>query len=130
MSFPHKISDWIGISSAMLCTIHCLVAPLYFGGVVHAHHSEAGHWMLGHHWDYVFLLIGLGAVWFSSKHAESLLLKAGLWSTYGILAGAIMLEEFGAIVQGVIYLASAALIVIHILNLRQSLKPVLVRHSH
>lgn len=129
MQLSSKTSDWIGISSAILCTIHCLVAPLFFGGMIHAHHSADTHWLLGHHWDYVFLAIGLFAVWFSARHAHSTILKVALWLTFGLLAGAILMEEFSGLLQGVIYFSSAALILAHLVNLRRSLKPALIRKA-
>ncbi|MEM7368284.1 MAG: MerC domain-containing protein [Bacteroidota bacterium] len=129
MNLSPKISDWIGISSAILCTLHCLVAPVFFGGILHVHGSGTEHWLLAHHWDYVFLILGFGAVWFSARHAHNKLLKTTLWITYGILAGAILLEEFGWVVQLVIYCSSAALVIAHILNLRHTLKPALYRQS-
>lgn len=94
--------------------------------MIHAHHSGDAHWLLGHHWDYVFLAIGLLAVWFSSRRAHSTIVKVALWLTFGVLAGAILMEEFGGLVQGVIYFSSAALIFVHLLNLRHSLKPALL----
>lgn len=129
MNLSPKVYDWLGISSAILCTLHCVVAPMFFGGILHIHGSGQEHWLLAHHWDYVFLVLGFGAVWFSSRHAHSKVIKSTLWITFAILAGAILMEEFGLMVQVLIYSSSAVLVITHLLNLKHTLKPALYRRS-
>ncbi|MEL6675976.1 MAG: MerC domain-containing protein [Bacteroidota bacterium] len=120
-----RYSDWIGIFSAFLCLIHCLAGPVLIGLGAHVHvhetaagtHEHASIW-LSHSWDFLFLAIGLVAVWFSARHTSSSLLKVLLWAAYLFLAAMLMLEAYAEVFRYLAYAASLALIGAHILNLR------------
>ncbi|MEM7659755.1 MAG: MerC domain-containing protein, partial [Bacteroidota bacterium] len=121
----------LGIFSALLCLIHCLVGPLLLGAVAHAHnHGHADHFWLDHRWDYVFLAIGFLAVWFSSRHTHSKLLKWALWGTYGLLATAIVFETQHEVLRYLVYVASFGLIGAHLFNLRSHFFPSFAKASH
>lgn len=122
----HKYSDYLGLTSAFVCLLHCLVAPLFLGVATHVHGPE-GHiheipWYAHHAWDYVFLGIGFLAVRWSASHSHHLWIKRLLWVSLASLAGAILLEETSAIFSYLVYASSAALIVFHIWNLRSQLR--------
>lgn len=122
MKFRRFLSDYLGIFSAVLCLIHCLVAPAFMGAYAHAHsHGGEAHtdsMLLHHGWDYFFLGLGFIAVWFSSKHTSQPILKALLWLTFGFLAAAILLEGLAPIFQKMVYFSSLGLIVVHVLNIK------------
>ena len=123
MKFRAFISDYIGIISATLCLIHCLVAPAFMGAYAHAHNHnhetvESTSIFLHHGWDYFFLILGFVAVWFSSRHTSQNILKVLLWLTFGFLAASILLEEMAPFFQKLVYFSSLGLITVHILNIR------------
>ncbi|MFK7924725.1 MAG: MerC domain-containing protein [Bacteroidia bacterium] len=110
-------SDFIGIISAVVCMIHCLAAPIVLGASAHMH--EHSHFFLADQWNYLFLAIGLFAVWFSTKHTTSKFLRSMLWLTYGTLAIAVVFETYADYLHYVVYAASIALISAHVINLRK-----------
>lgn len=113
-------SDFIGIFSAIVCMIHCLAAPIVLGASAHMH--EHSHLFLAPEWNYLFLAIGLVAVWFSTKHTASKFLRYVLWLTYGVLAIAVIFETYADYLHYVVYAASIALISAHIINLRKQFR--------
>lgn len=124
----HKqpLSDYLGISSATICLIHCLATPVLMSMGVSVH-DHAGHdhgWMmlLSHSWDFLFLGIGLFAVAFSARHTSNKSRKALLWGSYLFLVCAVMLEHVGPIFQYLTYGASLALIATHWSNIKAILR--------
>ncbi|MDX2245650.1 MAG: MerC domain-containing protein [Bacteroidia bacterium] len=118
------ISDYLGITSATVCLIHCLVAPFYIGFSASVHSHTPGipdHWFLEHGWDYVFLVVGFAAVWFSSKHTGNKNMKLLLWVAFSFLAAMLLMESYAPIFQFLAYIAAFILIIAHLANLRKSL---------
>lgn len=117
-----KLADYLGISSATICLLHCLATPILvsMGVHVHAHEGHDHGWtlLLSHGWDFLFLGIGFLAVYWSSRHTFHPGRKALLWASFAFLAGAILLEHWGPMFQYLTYLASGLLIFAHIRNLR------------
>ncbi|MCI4668403.1 MAG: MerC domain-containing protein [Bacteroidia bacterium] len=122
MKIRSFFSDYLGIISASLCLIHCLVAPAFMGAYVHAHnhgsHAAGESIFLHHAWDYFFLVVGFIAVLFSAKHSHQPILKALLWLTFAFLAASILLESWAPLLQNLVYFSSLGLITVHILNIR------------
>ena len=117
------LADYLGISSATICLIHCLATPilLSMGISVHEHHEGHEHgWMLllAHGWDFVFLGFGFLAVFWSSRHTFHLGRKLLLWASFLFLAAAVLMEEHGATFQYLTYIASLALIATHAANIK------------
>ncbi len=119
------LADYLGISSATLCLIHCLATPvlMLMGVAVHGAHEGHDHshgWMvlLGHGWDFLFLGIGFLAVLWSTSHTHHLGRKILLWLSFVFLAGAILLEHMGPVFQYLTYLASLVLIFAHASNIK------------
>ena len=102
--------DLVGMLSSGLCLIHCLLFPFFVSAT---HHSDFHFFNL----DYLFLLIGLWAVWHASRHARTKGIRYMLWISYGVLAAAVIWEGLYEQVNWIIYPASLALIVGHYLNL-------------
>ena len=116
-------SDYIGIFSAFLCLIHCLVGPIVMGAATHAHdHMHEGSIFLHPYWDYVFLMIGFVAVWFSAKHTTIRSRKLLLWLAFACLAGSIFMEEHAEMLHYAVYASSLFLIVAHSTNIWEMLK--------
>ncbi|MEZ4886059.1 MAG: MerC domain-containing protein [Chitinophagales bacterium] len=107
-------ADFIGIASAVLCLIHCLVPPilfLFFGHLIeHAH----DHFF---RWDYFFLIISSYAVYHSSHHAANTYIKGVLWVSFAILCIAIVFHQIPTM-HYIAYLASLGLISGHLINLK------------
>ncbi len=130
-------SDFIGAVSAFLCIIHCAIVPIlmgvhsiYYAGDVLAStsHTEHSHSSLeffnlfeGSHWhslDYFFIVITLIAVFFATRKSLVSWIKVGLWSCASLFIISILLEEYVIGIEYLAYLASALLIVFHVLNQR------------
>ncbi|MEO1451826.1 MAG: MerC domain-containing protein [Bacteroidota bacterium] len=121
----HDYADYLGLTSAIVCLIHCLVAPLFLGVVTHVHAGEAHvhevPWYALPFWDYVFLGFGFLAVRWSVAHSHHTWIKRLLWISLAGLAGAIFLEEVHHIFSYLVYASSAALIIFHVWNIRSHL---------
>ena len=125
---PKKpLSDYLGISSATICLLHCLASPILMSMGVAVHNHTPGHdhhhghgWevLLSHSWDFLFLGIGLVAVWWSARHTTHRGRKLLMWVSFGFLAGAILLEQLGPLFQFLTYVASVMLISAHAANIR------------
>lgn len=126
MANRRQLSDYLGISSATICLIHCLAAPILMsmGVAVHDHEGHDHGWqmLLSHGWDFVFLGIGFVAVILSSRHMSSRPRKFLLWGSFAFLAAAILLEHVGPIFQYLVYASSVALILTHTANIKAILK--------
>ncbi len=115
-------SDILGIIASGLCAIHCAITPLiflsrpFFGPQVAQHAHGNAFWAS---LDYVFLVLSLVAVWWSSKHTHFTLIKIGLWSAWFIFTIGLLSEifhyDFG---MWMMYAGSALLIIMHIWNYR------------
>ncbi|WNJ19225.1 MerC domain-containing protein [Pontibacter sp. G13] len=127
-------SDYLGIASALLCLVHCLAGPIFLGFSMHTHsHGTEAHahtedlgtwaWVFDPNWDFLFLAIGFVAVWFSSKHTHQNWMKGVMWGTFACLSMAILLERFEVFFEYLVYAGSAALILVHLLNIKHMLRP-------
>jgi hypothetical protein len=118
------ISDKVGITSAVLCTIHCMVIPTLF--LLKAWYGDmfaAGR--LPPWWacvDILFLVISFTAVYHSAGHTNVWKIKAALWVSWTVLAIAIIWENQ---LHWLAYFASAGLITTHIINIRRMSKSLL-----
>lgn len=129
----HSQSDYIGIVSATICLIHCIAVPLFFAYYAHDQVNEFRafgpqfqiehtHYHLGSigffKVDFIFLLIGLVAVIYSSRHTFNKWIRATLWVSYLALVGSVLMEEASIFFQVTLYVASVGLIAAHVVNLR------------
>lgn len=116
-------ADLIGIASAVLCLIHCLVPPvlfLFFGHLIEHSHEHF------FRWDYLFLIISCYAVYHASQHAVNTSIKGLLWASFGVLTIAILFHHISFMAY-IAYLASFGLIGGHLINLRMLKK---AKHHH
>jgi len=113
-------SDLFGVLASSLCMIHCLATPFIF--VVQACSAsccEAGPWW----WriiDYLFLVISIIAIHYSSKTTKLNWMPTALYIGWGILAFLIINERFQflAIPHTLVYLPAFTLVYLHIYNQR------------
>jgi MerC mercury resistance protein len=115
-------SDLIGISASLLCTIHCVITPIFFMAkplmyASHNHSHDHGHHGHDHAWaalDYVFLVIAFFAVLLTSYHAHHPKIKIGLWIGWALLTTGILTEMSGEVIGSyIMYVGSATLIALH-----------------
>lgn len=122
----HDYADYLGLTSAFICLLHCLVAPLFLGVATHVHGAEAHvheiPWYAHSAWDYVFLGLGFLAVRWSVAHSHHIWIKRLLWLSLAGLAGAILLEGVHEVFSYLVYASSAALISFHIWNIRSHIR--------
>lgn len=135
MKSSRRFADYLGITSAFVCLLHCLATPvlLWAGTYAHAHpvhaHESAEpvtteawwHLLLHHGWDFLFLGLGLFAVWQAAKHASGPM-RGLLWAAFAFLAGAILLEHYAELFRYLAYGASLLLIGLHLYNLRDAFR--------
>jgi sensor histidine kinase YesM len=108
-------SDYLGIISAGLCLIHCILLPILFAvQAIDFEHDVEGSFK----WDYIFLIVSFYAVYHSAKHSHLVLIRTLFWATFSILSLCILLESISEIFEYLIILTSVGLVVLHLINLR------------
>ena len=118
MSIKNTIrADRAGITSAILCSVHCLIVPVLFllkyslGKKI-----SIGLPVWWGYFDYLFLVISFIAVYHSAKRV-----KLALWFFWCVLVVAILFES---VLHWMAYIASAGLIASHFWNIRQMSKHI------
>ena len=112
-----KKADYIGITGSVLCMIHCITAPILVvaSGLFHDDTLRTGFLGL----DYVFIAINIAAVYFATRHHTSLTIRTALWSFLALFAVALLLEDTSTVFNYAAYVASAGLVITHLVNLWQ-----------
>ena len=127
-------SDWLGVAASALCTIHCALSPLFFvskpvlastfGPQMHTH----GPWAS---LDYVFLILSLLAVWYSSEHTRDSAIAWILWGAWATFAVGLFFEplewSFGKILM---YVGSIVLVIAHLKNYQHQCKDCTIEVSN
>jgi hypothetical protein len=112
---PHFRADHLGILSAGLCLIHCTLLPIVFAWrAVSFEHEVEGAFK----WDYVFLIFSFYAVLQATKNTLFPAIKWILWSSFGVLVLATVLESYAPVFEYIVIFASFCLVVVHLYNLR------------
>ncbi len=129
LAHSHKYTpgaDKLGITSAIICAVHCLVIPAIF--LLKYSWADTGHVMdeapkLGHglpSWwetlDYIFLIVGFYAVFHAVTHTPARGIKVSLWFFWVCLALAVIFEKH---LHWLSYIASIGLVVTHFINIRK-----------
>ena len=117
-------ADRLGIASAVVCTIHCLVIPALFTLKYSVSTHINNHFAEGFpSWwsalDYLFLVVSFIAVYHAASHAAARGVKRFLWLFWACLAVAIFFEKD---LHWMSYIASIGLVSTHITNIRQHRK--------
>lgn len=117
-------ADYIGITGSVLCIIHCLITPvlLLTSSLFQDSALRVGYLSL----DYVFIGVNIVAVYFATRHYALPAIKRSLWGFLGLFSMALLLEDAAPIFEYIAYLASAGLVITHLLNIRQHR----LSHSH
>jgi MerC mercury resistance protein len=112
-----KKADYIGITGSVLCIIHCMTAPILVmaSGLFHDDALQTGFLGL----DYVFITVNIAAVYFATRQHTSLAIRTALWSFLALFAVALLLEDVSKSFEYMAYIASAGLVITHLVNLRQ-----------
>lgn len=115
-----SFSDLFGASISALCAIHCAVTPLLFASkpiiesALGEHSHGEGVWAT---LDYVFLVLSVIAVWYSSQHTSHVKIKWILWIGWIFFAVGLLLlrvEHFYG--QLLMYSGSIVLVITHLQN--------------
>ena len=110
-------ADYLGITGSVLCIIHCLITPLLLmtTAALHDEHLRIGYLSL----DYIFIGVNIMAVYFATKSTTSLAIKRSLWGFLTLFAMGIMFEDVDHTFRLIGYVASAGLVLTHLVNIRQ-----------
>jgi hypothetical protein len=110
-------ADYIGIAGSVLCIIHCLITPvlLMTTALFQNEKLRIGYLSL----DYVFIGVNIIAVYFATRHYVHPLIKKSLWGFLSLFSIALLLEDVNPFFEYVAYIASAGLVITHLLNIRQ-----------
>ncbi|WP_168193955.1 MerC domain-containing protein [Pontibacter sp. SGAir0037] len=111
--------DWLGILSAGLCLVHCILPPLLlllpFGFTTNDHE----YWQ---HYSYAFLIFSFVACFMTTRTCTSGSLVVLFWSFFALLTIALLLHEAIPVFEYAAYAASFGLIGCHLLHIRQCKK--------
>lgn len=113
-------SDIIGAVASTLCFLHCLATPLFFvayAGTAIAEESQPWWWGT---LDIIFLAISFFAVYWSARTTSKSWIKYALWISWLLLSLIVLNEKFELLhfSEEVIYVPTAALVLLHIYNHR------------
>lgn len=108
-------ADWIGITGSVLCIIHCLITPIAVMTSTLLQHDSLRIGFLS--LDYVFIGINILAVWAASRRTARSIAIA-LWGLLVVFALGLFLEELNEAFEYLAYVASAGLVITHLLNIR------------
>ena len=110
-------ADYIGITGSVLCVIHCMVTPvlLLTSSVFQNTAVRVGYLSL----DYLFIGLNIVAVYFATRHYAPPVIKRSLWGFLSLFSVALLLEHTAPAFEYIAYLASAGLVITHLLNIRQ-----------
>jgi len=110
-------ADYIGIAGSVLCIIHCLITPvlLMTTALFQDEKLRIGYLSL----DYVFIGVNIIAVYFATRHYASPVIKKSLWGFLSLFTVALLLEDVAPAFEYLAYVASAGLVITHLLNIRQ-----------
>lgn len=105
-----KILDYIGLSAATLCLIHCIAFPLLMIVPLGISHNPLV--------DLLFLLVGGWVVFRITKDISVIWLKFLFWSSIALIAISVGLDFIFHIHSGSIFIGAAGLIIAHIINFK------------
>lgn len=112
-------SDLLGVSTSLLCLLHCLAFPVVLSTGYLFNYSLQGHW---HGTDYIFVLLGMVAVWASARKTPFLALKLAFWLAILVFSLSILFHDRWSWMIYISTSASFVLIVLHILHWRSHYK--------
>ena len=116
--FSNNKADTLGILSAVLCLIHCLLFPvLILGGIMSDHWADHTAWM-----DYFFISLAIIAVVSASRNAIRNDIKFWMWLSAVWFAISVLLHDTYSVAIISSALSSVALVTVHAINFRHHLQ--------
>jgi len=107
-------SDWVGIASASLCLVHCLLSPVLITL------AASFEWWPGV--SYLFLIVSFYAAFETSRHSGGSPWLWLIWISFAVLTASILFEDDFEVLELLGYVASAGLVFGHVLNIRHCKK--------
>ena len=115
---------FLGAFFSFLCLIHCILTPIIFisgcAATVSTSHSPSE--LFWGSFDYLFIIVSLIAVFFSSKNSKSAYIKYALWLCWAILSFYLINEKIHLLELNEItlYISASYLVILHSYNLIKS----------
>src|SRR5690606_31507504 len=103
-------SDVLGITSSILCLLHCLAFPVLLSLGYLFSFSAGGHW---HVLDYLFVCLGTVAAWASARKTPFPAVKLAFWITVSVFSLSILFHDLWA---GMFYLSAGTSVLLIILH--------------
>ncbi|MFA0961484.1 MerC domain-containing protein [Roseivirga sp. BDSF3-8] len=106
-------SDIMGIISSGLCIMHCLAFPVFLAAT-----GNSAAWLEHsfHGLDYLFVILALIAIYFSTRNLDRQWLQYAMWSCGLLFSVMVVLHTYGAAFRVVGLFASLLLVVFHLIN--------------
>ncbi len=122
--YTNNKADYMGIAGSALCLVHCIGTPFLLVGSALTPHNHLTISFLS--LDYLFIGVNAIAVFLVTRHYAPPAIKRALWGFLLLFASSLLLESVSGIFHYVGYLASAGLVITHLINIRQHR----LNHSH
>lgn len=118
MLFTYQKSDTLGVTTSVVCLVHCVITPFIF---IAQTNSVVGCESTPFWWkilDYIFLVISFLAVYRSIKTTSSNWIKPAMWGSWLLLFIVIINEKLQLLPlsETIIYIPTVALIILHQYN--------------
>nr|WKN34909.1 MerC domain-containing protein [Tunicatimonas sp. TK19036] len=108
-------ADILGMLSAILCIIHCLLVPvLLIAGL--ASGSFAGLW---EYLDWVFIVLAWTAVYSATRHETNRRLAHFMWGTVCVFSITLLLHEYWILALYLSMASSAVLASLHFIHFQK-----------
>lgn len=106
-------SDIMGIVSSGLCILHCLAFPMFLAAT-----GNSTSWLdhSFHGLDYLFVILALVAIYFSTRNLNRLWLQAAMWASGSLFAVMVLFHTYSAAFRVVGLVASLLLVMLHLIN--------------
>ncbi|MFP4092627.1 MAG: MerC domain-containing protein [Cyclobacteriaceae bacterium] len=108
-------ADWLGILSASLCIVHCLILPIVLvAGMVGKSSFPEWEWL-----DFIFILLAWIGVYGASRHHRGSTINRLLWANVLIFSFSLLLHEHFSWALFFSLASSLCMIVLHALHYRK-----------
>jgi len=115
MLMKNQWADWLGILSASLCIVHCLILPLVLvAGIVSKSSFPEWEWL-----DFIFILLAWIGVYGASRHHGAGPINRGLWANVLVFSLSLLLHEHFGWALYVSLASSLFMIVLHVMHYRK-----------
>jgi hypothetical protein len=125
LDFLTRKADYVGITGSLLCLVHCIATPMLLMSsrlLQTNDHIRVGYLSL----DYVFIAVNIAAVYFATRHYASAAVRRSLWGFLCLFTASVLLEDVNEVFEYISYVASAGLMLTHLVNIRQHR----LQHAH